>query len=116
MSLTYKDALTTVLAVGVGGIYYIQSKGLQVPVLSSTRWSAAVLLIIGVLMCAFGAYNFQSPGAWSNPWAIFAMVLGIGAFVIGLIGLVTGTKVFALGVASMILVLWFATIVRHLFI
>ena len=112
MALSAKDAIATVLAAAVGGICYIEAKGVSLGFLSSPRWAAALVMILGVGICASG-----SDPAMSKTTAGMVMAgLGGVVLIIGVIGLITGNKVYAEAAAALVLFMWLVATGRHLFV
>lgn len=110
MSLTWKDLVTTVLAVMTAGLYYSMSKGITLPLIAGYRSAIIALGIIGIGMCALSGGNT----APSGPFIILASVGGIVALILIVYGLITGTKFAFILLTVTILVLWAGATLRHL--
>lgn len=112
MMLTWKDGVTTLLALLVAGLLYVQTTAaIQLPIIgSSYRLSIVALAIIGIAMCAFS--NGGTMGA--NPFVTIASILGVVSLVLIIYGLITGTKIAFLALTGVILVLWVVATVNHL--
>ncbi len=54
MSLTRKDGLATVLAALVALVYLSNTQDWGVPLLTSNRWAAGAILVLGMGMCSLG--------------------------------------------------------------
>jgi hypothetical protein len=113
MHLSWKDLVTTLLAMAVAGVYYANSKGLNYPVISGVRGATVVLLIVGMFMCAFGS-RIVGGGFTATPMLTVLSILGGIAFVLAIIGLITGNKTIFAGLAGLTLILWFVSTIRHL--
>src|SRR6476619_2720182 len=102
-SLTWKDLITTLLALIVVGIYWARTKGIDLPLLTSVRWTLVLLLIVGVGMCVLGS---TGPADYSNPVIILAAVLGVAALALTVYGLITANSLAVTGMMVTILILW----------
>lgn len=112
MSLTIKDLVTTVLAVLTAGVWWVQYKGLDYPVISNVRWALVVLLVIGVVMCAVGgATGGKMTG---DLMVMLAAGLGILSLVLLVLGLIFGTSLWLNLTVAAILLAWLVTTFRHL--
>ena len=111
MTLTVKDLYTTVLALGTAGLAYFTLKGFQVPYITNFRLGTLALLVLGIVMCANSTLN---PTAGMTAYTVFAGALGVAALVIGIIGLITGTKLAFMTLAGIVLVLWGVATIKHL--
>jgi hypothetical protein len=113
MSLTWKDAVATLLSGGAGIILYGKLKGYNWPLLSSWRLATLALLVIGL-----GACIIIGSGAVpaKNGWTTTASILGGLAFFLILTGLITGNKLFFFAVGLDIIALWAITTMHHVFI
>lgn len=114
MSLTWKDGVTTLLALLVAGLYFGRTtSGMTLPLISDGyRWAIVALAIIGIGMC-----SFSSPATTSgtNMFIVLAGVLGVSALILIIYGLVTGAKIAFTLLTATILLLWLISTVRHLF-
>jgi hypothetical protein len=115
MGLTIKDFITTLCAAGVGFVFYAQTQGMKLPVISNYRMASLIVLIIGFFMCAFGS-RVTYPVSASNPVAWIIGILGFVVLAIGILGIITGNKVIFGILAGTILFMWLVTTVRHLFV
>jgi membrane-bound ClpP family serine protease len=105
MTLTRKDAVATGL-VGLAVLAFLAThEAWNVPLVGDNhRWAAAVILVLGVGACAAGAQRVTS--------TLFS-VLGVTAFVLGALALITGSLTpLSLLVADM-LVMWALATLRH---
>jgi hypothetical protein len=111
MSLTWKDGITTLLALLVIGFSYLMTIGYKLPLISGYRWATAVLLILGIGMCALSSAR---PDIQSN-WISLANILGVVAFILIIAGIITGSKMIFLSLSGTIVILWLVATMRHLF-
>lgn len=110
MGLSWKDAVTTLLASAVLGISYAMTKGIEMPIITNYRWGIAALGIIGIAMCAFSG---GTTGGTSS-LIVIANVLGFIAFGLIVYGLISGTKIAFILLTITILTLWAIATFRHL--
>ncbi len=109
MALSWKDAVTTVLAVGTGLLTYAKYQGWQ-SWLTGPRLGVLVLGAIGIAMCATGAGTIPSGSAWS----IILSVMGGLALLLVIAGLITGSAFVFYALTADILALWLLATIRHL--
>ena len=105
MTLTRRDAVATGLT-GLATLALLAThEGWNVPLVAdSHRWTAAVIMVIGIGACSVGARRADSA---------LVGVLGGAAFVLGVLALVTGSLTsLSLLVADMV-VMWALTNFRH---
>ena len=109
--LTWKDGVTTLLALLIVGLLYVQTTAaIQLPIIgSSYRLSIVALAIIGIAMCAFSGGT-----TGTSPFITIASILGVVSLVLIIYGLITGTKIAFLALTAVILVLWVVATVNHL--
>ena len=108
MDLSYRDAVTTVLAGAAGTLTYAAARGWQ-GWLSNTRLGVLALGLVGIGMCAFGATNVDKGGAF----VALLSIMGGAAVILVVLGLITGTKVFLYALGADIIVLWVLATIRH---
>lgn len=110
MALTWKDAATTLLAIGTALLAYAKYQGWQ-------NWAIAprlgflILGAIGIGMCAL-----SSPSGSPAIWTTVLSTLGVIALILIVLGLVTGSKLLFFGLAADILLLWLLATLRHLLV
>jgi hypothetical protein len=105
MTLTRKDAAATSLT-GLAVLAFLAThEGWNLPLIGdSHRWTAAVILALGIAACSVGANRVNS---------VLFGVLGGGAFLFGVLALVTGSLTpLSLLVADMV-VMWALATFRH---
>jgi hypothetical protein len=111
MSLTWKDAVATVLTSGVVLIAYAKLVGWNVPLLGGWRLPTAAVFVLGLATCiAAGSGTLPS----NNGWTITAGVLGGVAAVLLVAGLIMDSKVVFTLLAADIVALWAVSTIHHL--
>lgn len=110
MALTWKDAVTTILAASVFGIYYAQTKGIDLPLISNIRWATVALALLGIAMCALGAGTTETTQMVS-----FLSILGITSLILILASLITGSSMAFLLLTIVIGFMWLLSTARHAF-
>lgn len=108
MSLSWKDAATTILTAGVVTLAFAAVQ--EWLSFLSVRWTVVGMLVLGIGACAVGAYSTNTAPAY------YSLVTGVLVAVAGLcvlLGLIFGAKGYAVALASAIVVLWFIATVRH---
>lgn len=108
MKLSWKDAVTTLLAVATAGLGYARLHGWQ-SWLTGPRWGVLTLGAIGLAMCIVGSQNVQAGGFW----LMSLSVLGGLSLVLLLVGLITGHAIFFYALALDVLALWLFSTLRH---
>jgi hypothetical protein len=108
MTLTWKDAVTTLLAIIVLGFSYLVVQGTHIPFVPNFRIATLVLLILGIGMCAMSSASGQS-----SPYVTALGALGFLSLTLIIAGVITGAKLVFLATAVTILVLWLLATVRH---
>jgi hypothetical protein len=109
-AITWKDAITTILAAGTGALAYAKYLGWQSWV-TAPRLGIAVLAVVGIAMCALGAGNTITAG---SPWSIILSAMGGLALVLVIAGLITGSSFVFYALTADILALWLLSTIRHL--
>ena len=112
MGITWKDLVATLLAAGIGVMYYTPFGKTALPFLNNNRWSIVLLALVGIVMCSLGT---PGTGPMKDPWIIIAAGLGILSFVVVIIGLITGAKLTVQILVILIFALWLLSTLRHLF-
>lgn len=108
MSLGWKDAAATLITAAAAVVTYARVKGYSWPLLGSWRMGTLALLVLGIGACAAGAVPNK------DAWTTVASVLGIAGMVIGLLGLIAGSKLAFLLLAADIVLLWAVSTMHHL--
>ena len=109
MRLTRHDLGATSLTIAALGAYAAHGEDV---VFTSTRLTAAVVLVLGAAACAVNGSRTDGvpPGPVTNVFG----VLGVGAMVCGIAAVVLGSGGALTGLAVAIGALWLAATVRHL--
>lgn len=110
MTLGIRDLTTTILAAATAGILYVQAINLSTPVLTSHRWSALLLLALGISMCVAGS---RPDAASSSSTNVTMGILGGLATVAGIWTLIAGSHFMVMATGLIILAMWLIAIVRH---
>jgi hypothetical protein len=109
MSLTRNDAASAVLAALVALVYLSNTHDWGVPLLTSNRWAAGAILVLGMGMCMLGQAN---TGA-GEPGVTALGALGVAALVLAILALATGAQWALAFLALATLVLWAGSTLRH---
>lgn len=112
MALTWKDFVTTALALITAGFSYLMVTGYKFPLISGYRQATLVLLILGIGMCALSS---PTP-VTGNLFIMLASVLGFIALILIIAGFIFGTKNIFLALTGIIILLWFIATFRHIFL
>jgi peptidoglycan/LPS O-acetylase OafA/YrhL len=107
MTLTRKDAATAVLGVLVIGVYVANTHAWGF--LTSNRWAAVSIGILGMAMCSLGN-RYETTWSAAN---VTLSVLGIAALVLFVLALVFGTQVWLGALTLVTLALWVGATVHH---
>lgn len=110
MSLSWKDAVATMLTGGVGVVMYAKLKGFDWPLLGSWRVAALIVFALGMVTCIAVSGDAISV---KNGWTILASVLGGLAFALLIIGLFMNTKLIFIILCVDIFILWVASTLHH---
>ena len=106
MKLTYRDAITTVLAGLVVAVTLAVTRGWEWPMLGSARAGLVAAGILGVAMCSVGtrSEDMATKDAFvHHPGMIVGSALGAVALVLLVAGLIAGV----------LLLLWSVATIRH---
>jgi len=107
MTFTRKDATATVLTILVVAVYAATHEAWGVPLIGgSHRWATGAIALLGVLTCALG-----SPDKGTGTRVLAA--LGILAFALAVLALVTGSLTPLSLLVADIVVLWAVSTLRH---
>ena len=116
MKLSYKDAITTVLAALVVAVTLAVTEGWAWPMLGSTRAGIVAVGILGVAMCSIGtrSEDMATKDAFvHHPGMIVGSALGAVALVLLIAGLIAGSEALLVALASVLLLLWAVATIRH---
>jgi hypothetical protein len=112
MRLTWKDGVATLLAIGTSLVTLAVVQEWGWPLLGSYRAGAAVLLLMGIVMCALGDSTAERSNMRS-PYIATMSVLGIVAVGLGIWALIADAEVAFLGLAVVTLTMWLASTLHH---
>jgi hypothetical protein len=107
MTLTRKDAAATVFTALAVLVFATTHEGWNVWLVgSSHRWAAGAILVLGMLTCATGSPE-------KSRMTTLLAALGIAAFVLAVLALVTGSLTPLSLLVADIVVLWAVSTLRH---
>lgn len=111
MRITWRDAVTAALAVLVVLAYLAYVGSWAVPVIGDVRGATLVIGAVGLAMCIVGGSSSAviRKDAFLGPLS----VLGIGAFLLIVVGLVSAWDLVVPLLTADILLMWAAATVRH---
>ena len=115
MRLTWRDILATVFVFAAVLVYSLWLAGIEVLGISSVEVIAGVVLALGVaasviaVVYGVGAGLLQAPKVYLVP----ASLIGLVAFVGGVVALVTGNEPMLAALVIATVVLWVMATVRH---
>jgi len=109
MKLTWRDLVTTLLAIAGGAVVYAKYYNYSWAVIGSWRSAVAVLAAIGILMFAFSAFDFANRSILN----VGEMVLGIVAIGLAITGLFVASSQIFYSLAIVLGVLWLVDTARH---
>lgn len=112
MRLTWRDGATTVLAALVVAVAFAVTQGWDWPLLGTVRAGVGVLGVAGIAMCTLGGSRYGEDVV-RGPFGATAGVLGAGALVLLIWGLVAPTEAILVAFAVDIVALWLVSTVRH---
>ena len=111
MSLSWKDAVSTLLVAGAVTLTYAKVTGVNIPLLGSWRLGTLALLVLGFATCivaGWGAVPTQ------NVWTAIASVFGVLGLTIGVAGLVFESRFLFVALAVDITQLWLVSTLHHI--
>lgn len=109
MSLTRKDLASVVPMALVVLVYAANTRGWDVPLLSSNRWAAGAVFVLGMVTCSLGRPTENT----SSPAVVAMSLLGGAALVLFALALWTGAQWALALLALATLVLWVGATLRH---
>ena len=114
MTLTWRDAIATVLTAGGVALYAASTQGAELPLLSSPRGVAVAVLALGFLACNVGAPTAFRPE--TKRWIlVVGSALGVAMLLAGIVALITAsTQALATLVVGTV-ALWAFTTAHHMF-
>lgn len=111
MTLTWKDAVATVLVGVAAVITYASLQHFDWALLGSWRVGSLVLLVLGLGTCIASSTGDDPT---KNYWTLTASVIGVLALLVGLLGIITGSKLAFIALFGAIIGLWALTSLHHL--
>lgn len=111
MRLTWRDGVTTLLAGVVGLVYAAHALAWQWPVVEDARGATLVLGVVGLGMCIVGGSGGTI--ASRSRFTLAAGILGGAAFLLVVVGLITGWSLAVTLIAVDTLLLYAISTVRH---
>jgi hypothetical protein len=114
MRLTWRDALTTLLAGAVVVLTLAVTQGWGWPLLGGYGAGTVALAIAGLTMCAVGGSSARTPSA-GTAFVVIASVLGVAALGLVIASLIVQSQTLFITLAASILLLWALTTARHAF-
>lgn len=114
MSLTWKDAVSTVFMAAIVVIYIAFLNSTTAWLISSARGTAAAVLVLGIVGgCGLGSagQEYRDKRAWA--YTTLTSVLGLTALAAGVIALITASTVALAVLVAATLALWLAATIRH---
>ena len=109
MKLSWKDIVTTLVALGGGAIVYAKFYSYSWAVIGSWRSSVAVLVLAGLIMFAFSSFNFANRSILN----VTEMVLGFAAIVLAIVGMLVTSHFVFYTLAIVLGVFWLSDTARH---
>ena len=110
MNLSWRDMLTTVLAI-IGGVeVFARIQALNWPLIGSYKSALVVLGVIGLLMLALNITELFDADNWVN-WG--EAVLWIAAAIVIVIGMFAASQPLFYIAAAILAVTWIAMLARH---
>jgi len=116
MKLTYRDAITTVLATLVVAVTVAVTQGWEWPLLGSARAGIVAVGILGIAMCSIGtrSEDMATKEAFSHhPGMIVGSALGAVALLLLIAGLIVGTETMLITISGVLVLLWAVATIRH---
>ena len=112
MRLTWRDGVETVLAGLTVAVAMAVTQEWSWPLLGSVGASVVVLGVIGWAMCIFSGSTTSVP-SMKDPFTIAMSVLGFGALVLIVVGLITKSEGVLVALAVVTVVMWLVSTTAH---
>ena len=109
MKLSWRDIVTTILALAGGAVVYAKFYNYSWALIGSWRSAVAVLAGIGVLMFAFSAFDFANRSILN----VSEMLTGIVAIGLAITGMIATSEPIFYILAVLLGVLWLVDTARH---
>jgi len=107
MTLTRKDAVSAVLAVLVIGVYVANTHAWGF--LTSNRWAAVSVGVLGMAMCSLGN-RYETTLSTTN---VVLSALGVAALVLFVLAVVFGSQLLLGALTLVTLALWVGATIHH---
>lgn len=114
MSLSWRDAVETILAalVVIAMVGVIQEQ--DWPLLGTDRSAALTIFAIGFVMCQFGRGRIKSAGDLvRGPFMTTATVLGAATLVLAVVGVIANSQALVLALGAVVLATWALATIHH---
>ena len=119
MMLTWRDAVTTLLAGAIIAVYLAFLDGTHLWLISGARGTAVTVLLLGLAGgYVLGTARHLATAADSAAVRVYlavAALLGAAALAAAVIGVITGSTAALAALVVVMILLWLASIVRHAF-
>jgi hypothetical protein len=109
MKLSWKDAMTTAMALLGGAVVYAKFYDFSWAVIGSWRSSVAIMALVGIGMFAFSTFDFANRSILN----IGEMVLGLAAIALAVTGVFMASEFVFYSLAAVLGVLWLVDTARH---
>jgi hypothetical protein len=114
MSLSWRDAVETVLAALVVVVLVGVIQEQDWPLLGTDRSAVLTVFAIGFVMCQFGRGGIKSASDLvRGPFMTVATVLGAAALVLTVVGVFAGSQALVLTLGAVLLVTWALATAHH---
>lgn len=110
MSLTWKDAVATVLTAAVAFVAYAKLNGWNLPLLGSWRLATLAVFALGIGTCIVAGSGSVPE---NNQWTLAATVLGVTSMLLLVAGLIFDSRAIFLLITADIIALWALTTIHH---
>lgn len=119
MRPTWKDAVATLVMAVNAGVYVAYLRGVDLPLISSTRGTTAAVLVLGILGgCALSETGelYEAGTRSMRIYAAITGLFGMVAFAAAVAGLISGSDIALAVLFAATVLLWLAATTRHLLI
>jgi hypothetical protein len=118
MRLRWKDAVAALVMAASTGVYVAYLRGVDLPLVASTRGTIAAVLVLGIAGgCALAevADLYQAQTLPTRIYAVIANLLGVAALSAAVIGLITASAASLRIEYAAVFLLWLGATARHSF-
>lgn len=112
MRLTWKDGVTTLLAIFAVAVAFAVILEWGWPLMGTVRAGVGLLAVAGIAMCTLGGSRYGE-SVTKGPFGAIASVLGAGALVLIVWGLIAPAEMILVTLAADIVALWALSTLRH---